>query len=554
MLFQLGSDMKFMASYKQDVFAGLTVGVMAVPLGLAFGVQSGLGAVTGLYGAMILSLFSAVLGGTSTMISGPTGPMTIMSAFIIGSIFHTVDDRGVALNLIMLTFVFAGLFQILLGFMRIGASVKYVSYPVLSGFMSGVGVIIALLQISPLFGVPSPKSTIDILTSLPSLPAHSDWQSLGLGCGTIGIIYLFPRVTKSIPSILVALLSMTVLTRILNIHVPTIGSIPEGLPDFKVDFLWGVGWKELKYVFYPAITLGALGAIDSLLTSVVADNLTKTRHDSNRELMAQGLGNICVALAGGLLGAGATSRTMMNVRLGARTRIAGFTHSMVILLVLLGVGYYVAKIPLGVLAGILFTVGIGIIDYRSFKHIRRIPKADAAVMLTVLFMTVFVDLLEAVAVGMVLGSVLFIKRVSDISEEQSHVKSLRKYEREKPWDDEVSIPDYLKKRVFIKHLYGPIFFGFASQLSDMFNTMPKMAAVVIRMEHVPYIDQTGLYAIENAVLDLFSKGVEVAFSGIQSQPEDMLRAIDLIPELVPEKDIFKEFDDCLRWLEEKFEV
>ncbi|MGR9101106.1 MAG: SulP family inorganic anion transporter [Gammaproteobacteria bacterium] len=534
---------------RSDLFGGLTAGVVALPLALAFGVQSGMGAIAGLYGAIALGMVAAWFGGTPTQISGPTGPMTVVSAVVIASSIETYGSLHAALGVIIAVFLMAGAMQILLGVMKIGQYVRYIPYPVVSGFMSGIGVIIIVLQIFPFLGHPSPKKILDIFAGLPDILDRINYASAGLAAATIATIYLFPKITKIIPSPLAALILLTVASTQMELDVTIIGNIPEGLPELHIADLRTVNWLDMTAIVVPAMTLAALGAIDSLLTSVVADNLTKTQHESNREMFGQGLGNMAAAAIGGIPGAGATMRTVVNINSGGRTRISGVIHSMTLLIVLLGAGAYARLIPLPVLAGILITVGIDIIDYKGIKHIFHVPRTDAVIMLVVLGLTVFVDLLQAVAVGMVMASILFMKKMSDIAEDKSAIGSVEKFAREEAWEDEAEIAEDIRKKVFIKHFDGPIFFGFANKFLAMTRALPDVDVVIMRMKRVPYIDQSGLYAIEDAVLALQEKNVLVLMTGVQDQPKDMLKRVGLIPNLIPEENLFPEFQSAIKALE-----
>ena len=532
-----------------DFFGGLTAGVVALPLALAFGLQSGMGAIAGLYGAIAIGMIAAWFGGTPTQISGPTGPMTVVSAVVIASAIETHGSLSSAMGTIIAIFLLAGVFQIILGIFKIGQYVRYMPYPVVSGFMSGIGVIIILLQIFPFFGHISPKNMSDIFIETPSILEKINFSSVALATTTIAIIYLFPKLTKLIPSALVALVVLTVISTIMELNVAIIGDIPEGLPKLQLSTLTGVDLNNPMLIVIPAMTLAALGAIDSLLTSIVADNMTKTQHKSNKELIGQGLGNIATAAIGGIPGAGATMRTVVNINSGGKTRLSGVIHSVALLIVLLGAGAYAKLIPLPVLAGILITVGVGIIDYKGIKHIPRVPYADSIIMLIVLGLTVFVDLLQAVAVGMVLASILFMKKMSDIAESKSSIGFVGQFAREEAWDDEKNISKKIGKEVYIKHFDGPIFFGFAAKFQEMHRELPEIKIIIMRMSKVPYIDQSGIYAIEDAVLDLKAKGVIVLMTKLQEQPKDMLKNIGLIPNLIPEEHLFSSFRHCIKALE-----
>ena len=538
------------SNLRGDFFGGLTAGVVALPLALAFGLPSGMGAIAGLYGAIAIGVIAAWFGGTSTQISGPTGPMTVVSAVVIAS---AIDKNGgtleAAMGTIIIIFLLAGVFQILLGIFKIGQYIRYMPYPVVSGFMSGIGVIIIVLQIFPFLGHTSPKSIVDIFAQVPSIIDQTNFSAVGLALATIATIYLFPRITKLIPSALVALIALTVVSTFMELDVKIIGDIPEGLPALQLGVLTNIDWSNPMLLVIPALTLAALGTIDSLLTSIVADNMTKTQHNSNKELIGQGLGNIGAAMIGGIPGAGATMRTVVNINSGGKTRLSGVVHGFALLFVLLGAGAYARLIPLPVLAGILITVGIGIIDYKGIKHIPSVPKADSIIMLVVLIMTVFVDLLQAVAVGMVLASVLFMKKMSDIVENQSSTGSVDSFAQEEAWGDELTISDKVREQVYIKHFNGPIFFGFVSKLQEMVTALPEVTVVVMRMGQVPYIDQSGIYAIEDAVLALKERGIIVLMTCVQEQPKDMLSNISLLNGLIPEDHVFDEFSHCISALE-----
>jgi SulP family sulfate permease len=454
------------------------------------------------------------------------------------------------MGIIVLTFFLGGVLQILFGFLNIAKYIKFLPYPVISGFMSGVGLIIVLLQLYPFVGVKSPKSTLGVITEIPRFFAEMNLAALGLGLLTIAIYYLFPKITKAVPSALVALISVSLFSYLLKLDVPLIGEIPSGLPSLKIYGLFSVPSEAYLLIAEYALILAVLGSIDSLLTSVIADNITKTKHNSNRELIGQGIGNLVAALFGGIPGAGATKGTVVNINAGGRTRLSGTVHGLFLLAVLLGVGRLAAYIPLAVLAGILIPIGFAIIDKKGLKHLLHVPKADAVVLIAVLAITTFGSLIQAVGLGVVLASVLFMKRSSDLAEQGTSVTALAGTENEALWEDEVD--DYLelkKNCVYVKHLYGPMFFGFTSRFQDLIKDLGEtICALIIRMDRVPHIDQSGLYAMEEAILDLTRRGVYVLLTGLDEQPADMLRSIEVIPNLIPEDQIFEDFDDSIKWL------
>lgn len=534
-----------------DIFGGVTAAIVALPLALAFGVQSGMGAIAGLYGAIAVGIFAALFGGTSTQISGPTGPMAVVASAIIAGEVAYYGSLSAAIGTIVATFVLAGLFQILLGVLKIGQYIRYMPYPVVSGFMSGIGAIIIIMQIFPFFGLTSPKSIIDIMSALNTILGNLNIEAVVLSITTIAIIYLFPKISKKVPSALVALIGLTLVTSLLKLNVPIIGDIPQGFPEIHIDTLLALNWHHPMLIVIPAITLAALGAIDSLLTSVVADNMTKTQHKSNKELIGQGIGNTIAGLIGGLPGAGATMRTVVNINAGGKTNLSGVIHGLILIIILFGAGEYARLIPLPVLAGILITVGLGIIDYKGIKHITNVPRADAVIMLLVLTLTVFVDLLQAVGVGMVLASILFMKQMSDTSESKSFSKTLKDFHDAFPNNaEDKEVYEAINEQVYIHHFDGPIFFGFTSHFKSMMQELPDISVVIFKMNNVPNIDQSGMYAIEDAILELEKKNITVLMTNMQKQPEDMLKNIKLIPNLVPKHHIFNDLQSAVDMLKE----
>ena len=531
-----------------DVFGGITAGIVALPLALAFGVQSGAGPVAGLYGAIVLGIFAATFGGTSSQVSGPTGPMTVVAALVVIKAIEEYGSLEAGMGFIICIFLLAGVVQILFGVLKLGTYIKYIPYPVVSGFMSGIGGIIILLQIYPFFGQTSPKKVLDVITNIVDVIPIINWEAMIIASSTIAIIYLFPKIIKAIPSTLVALISMTIVTTFIGLEVPVIGTIPSSLPELKIGAIASIHASDITLIIELALTLALLGAIDSLLTSVIADNITKTKHHSNRELVGQGIGNIMASCIGGLPGAGATMRTLVNVNAGGQTPLSGVIHGVLLLAILLGLGNYAQVIPIPVLAGILITVGVGIIDYKGFRHIKSVPRTDAVVMLIVLGMTMFVDLIQAVAVGLILSSILFMKQMSD--QLGSEVKILPIKENCRQWWKE-NIPDSIADKIYVKHFPGPIFFGFAPALLAMAESLPDIRVVIFRMMNVPNIDQTGLYALEEVVLSLEKRNIAVVITGLQKQPYRMLQRINMVPGLIPENYIFDEIEDCIQWLGEE---
>ena len=541
-------------NFKGDFTGGLVAGVVALPLALAFGVQSGMGATAGLYGAIAVGIFAAMFGGTPTQASGPTGPMTVVSAALVAAAIEMNGSLENGMSIILMAFLLGGALQVVFGFLNIASYVKYFPYPVISGFMSGVGLIIVILQIFPFLGMDSAKSTIYVIQHFPKVFSEANLSAIILGAITIAIYYIFPRITKAIPSALVALVAATLVAYFAKMDVPLIGEIPSGLPSFQLGNIFSIDSSAYSKIFEYGLVLAVLGSIDSLLTSVIADNMTKTKHNSNRELIGQGIGNMLAAAIGGIPGAGATKGTVVNINAGGRTRLSGIIHGLFLLAVLLGLGQLAAHIPLCVLAGLLIPIGFKIVDFKGLKHLLKVPRADAVVMILVLLITTFGSLISAVGIGITLACLLFMKKSGDISEKGMEVGKLADIDGAKPWQDEQEFYEEYKDKVIIKHLYGSLFFGFTSYFKDQITALPDgIKAVILRMDRVPYIDQSGLYTLEDVIFDLRQEDIEVILVGLKEQPADMLRAVDIIPDLVPEEDLFDDIDDSFDYLKEKLE-
>ena len=613
------------SNIKGDAFGGITAGIVALPLALAFGVSSGLGPAAGLYGAIFISFFASLFGGTNTQISGPTAPMTAVSMVIIAGIIAANDgDVNQALPVILAVFLLAGLMQIGLGILGLGEYIRYIPYPVVSGFMTAIGVIILLTQILPSLGyypkedmayveqfkpqaegiilqniladeagegilvLEDFKETIsraevvtqeDILKESQTLAAKEasgvigalkvlpralqniNWLELILALGTIIIIYGFKRITTAIPSTLVALVVMSGIAVGFGLDYRPIEEIPSGLPVPNMEIFAEFSLASIAPYIFTALTLSLLGAIDSLLTSVVADNMTKTKHKPNKELVGQGIGNSIGAIFGGIPGAGATIRTVVNITSGGKTKLSGMIAGLMLLVILLGLGPVASKIPAAVLAGILITVGIGVMDYKGLKAIPSLPKdvkigpvkfsMEVIIMITVLLLSTFWNLVYAVGIGLVIASLMFMKTIGDLTAKHSDVKSLK----EEAWKDELNFPEEFKEKVFIKHIKGPLFFGSTSDFQALAKQIPNTAShVIIRMDRMQYLDQTGLYVLEDMLVDLEKNGVHALLVDLQEQPRYLMESIDIIPDLVPEEHMYHSFDDCIAWVKSHIEL
>jgi SulP family sulfate permease len=597
--------------FRGDLFGGITAGIVALPLALAFGVSSGLGPMAGLYGAIFIGFFAALFGGTNTQISGPTAPMTAVSMVVIAGIVASNNgDVSLALPAILAVFLLAGIMQIGIGVFGLGKYIRYIPYPVVSGFMTAIGVIIILTQLLPAVGyypredkefvdefrveaeelilrnileeearegilvLESFEETIErsgriteqeieqesqtlagkeasgVIGAVKLLPRALDniiLVELLLALGTIIIIYGFKRITKVVPSTLVALLLMSAIADLSGIDYRTVEKIPSGIPLPKWELFTQFSLSSLAPYIFTALTLALLGAIDSLLTSVVADNMTRTKHNPNRELVGQGIGNSIGAIFGGIPGAGATIRTVVNINAGGKTRLSGMIAALLLLFTLLLLGPVASRIPAAVLSGILITVGIAVMDFKGLRAIPNMPRNEVIIMLVVLLLSAFWNLVYAVGIGLVIASVIFMKKIGDLAGEMSEVKSLK----DTRWSDESEFSSELKEKVFIKHINGPLFFGSTSNFEQLAGQIPEGAvAVIIRMGRVPYIDQSGLYALEDVLIDQKKLGREVHLVGLQKQPRYMLERVGVIPNLIPYEHACQGFEDCAVSLKE----
>ena len=517
-----------------DIFGGITAGIVALPLCLAFGVAAGLGPAAGLYGGIVLGIVAAVVGGTPVQISGPTAPMTLIAASIVAA--NTSSSGEVQLAPVVGVFCLAGALQILFGIARLGNYIRFLPYPAISGLMTGIGIIIIIQQIFPVVGLQSPSSNpVEILKYLGALKQGARLDAFLLAAATIAISFVLPRFFSAVPPSLVALILLTGIAVVFGLSAPTIGDIPGGLPSLVLPQL---NIADFKFVLATAFQLAFLGAIDALTTSLAADNMTRTHHDSNRELIGQGAGNIGAALVGGIPGAGAFMRTAINVRAGGRHRSSGVIHGLLLLAVLLGLSGVVRYIPHAVLSGILISAGLGIIDYRSFGHLFRAPRGDTWVMLIVVVLTIFTDLITAVGTGAVLASLIFMIKIARTMEQNTTLTLIE----DEPWQDEREIPDALRQRLLIKHVNGPLFFGFVYAFRRIAERATDGKLLVLRMERVTYMDQSGIYALQDVLVDLEAAGLKVLIVGLPRDQIEQLEAMHIVPDLLSEENIFEDFD------------
>jgi sulfate permease, SulP family len=484
--------------WRGDLFGGLTAAIVALPLALAFGVASGAGAIAGLYGAIIVGFFAALFGGTPAQVSGPTGPMTVVVTSVIAALVSRHPDTGLAMAFTVV--ILGGLIQILFGVMRLGQYITLIPYTVISGFMSGIGVIIIVLQLPPLLGHSGTGGVVTTLQKLPAYLSDPNWVAVVLGLLTLLIVFTSPpKLNRIIPSPLLALVIVTLVSVVVfkDPNLARIGEIPKGLPTLRMPTF---SIPELADMLRYGLMLGVLGAIDSLLTSLVADSISRTQHDSDKELIGQGIGNMLAGLFGGLPGAGATMRTVVNVQAGGKTPLSGMIHALVLLLVVFWAGPLTAQIPNAVLAGLLLKVGIDILDWGFIKRAPRISLKGTGLMYLVLFLTVFVDLITAVLVGAFIANVLTIKRLSDVQSDNIQAITSPTGNHNLTAAEQQILTDAGGDILLLK-LGGPMSFGAAKSISRRMLIVQNYQALVLDFSEVPTLGITAALAIESIVED-----------------------------------------------------
>ncbi|MCT7951099.1 SulP family inorganic anion transporter [Ancylothrix sp. C2] len=520
------------SNLRGDIFGGVTAAIVSLPLALAFGVASGVGPIAGLYGAVCVGFFAALFGGTPTLISEPTGPMTVVMTGIVASMLAANPDQGLgmAFTIVML----AGLFQIIFGIFKLGKYITLMPYSVISGFMSGIGVILIILQIAPFLGQAPPKGgVLGTFMAIPQLISKVNPPEAILGAVTLAIIFLMPKKFKKIvPPQLVALIIGTLIsvTIFKDVDIRRIGEIPVALPSLRMPTF---SPDQITIMLVDGVMLGMLGCIDTLLTAVVADSLTRTEHKSDKELIGQGIANIVSGIFGGLPGAGATMGTVVNIQTGATSALSGLTRAVVLLVVVLGAAKLTEPIPMAVLAGIALKVGIDILDWSFLKRSHKISVKGSLIMYGVLLLTVFVDLIVAVGVGVFIANVLTIERLSSLQSQE--VKLIT------DTDDDVRLTpeqkellDKGKGRVLLFYLSGPMIFGLSKAIAREHNAIKDADVLVMDLSDVPMLGVTASLAIENAIRDAVDKGLQVFIVGASPKIQSRLQTLGIFDLIHPD--------------------
>ncbi|WP_070962296.1 SulP family inorganic anion transporter [Vibrio sonorensis] len=521
---------------KGDLFGGVTTAIISLPLALAFGVASGAGAEAGLWGAIMVGLFAALFGGSSTLISEPTGPMTVIMTAVLTSMMAKYPETGMAMTFTVV--MMAGAFQIVLGTLKLGKYITLMPYSVISGFMSGIGVILIILQLSPLLGHAAPAGGVTgTLAALPDTVSNMKFSELFLGLLTLGILFFFPKeYRRYVPAQLVALVAVTLLSVIVfdTQDIRRIGEIPVGLPSLVIPHFTA---DQFTTMVIDAMVLGTLGCIDTLLTAVIGDSLTRKEHDSDKELRGQGLANMISGLFGALPGAGATMGTVTNIQVGARSPLSGVTRALVLALVVLVAGGLTEPIPMAVLAGIAVYVGFNILDWSFIQRAHRVSVQGMAIMYGVMLLTVFVDLIVAVGLGVFISNVLIIERLS--REQARQVKAISDADEDSVplTDSERALLDRAKGKVLFFYLSGPMIFSVSKAISRQHTSIADYEAMVLDLTDVPMIDVTVGLALENAIKDALDAQCQVYLLCPNEQTRQQLEKFQVL-NLVPAENTF----------------
>lgn len=522
---------------KGDLFGGVTTAIISLPLALAFGVASGAGAEAGLWGAILVGLFAALFGGSTTLISEPTGPMTVIMTAVLTSMVAKYPESGIAMTFTVV--MMAGAFQILIGTLKLGKYITLMPYSVISGFMSGIGVILIILQLSPLLGHAAPTGGVmGTLSALPTTLANMKFGELFLGLLTLGILFFFPKqYRKYVPAQLVALVAVTLLSVMLfdSEEIRRIGEIPTGLPSLVVPVLDA---ELFTTMVIDALVLGTLGCIDTLLTAVIGDSLTRKEHDSDKELRGQGLANMISGLFGALPGAGATMGTVTNIQVGARSPLSGVARALILAMVVLVASGLTAPIPMAVLAGIAVYVGFGILDWSFIQRAHKVSVQGMAIMYGVMLLTVFVDLIAAVGLGVFISNILVIERLS--REQAKQVKAISDADDDDVplTDSERALLDKANSKVLFFYLSGPMIFSVSKAISRQHTSINEYEVMILDLTDVPMIDVTVGLALENAIKDALEAHCEVYLLCPNERTREQLERFHVL-DLVPAENTFK---------------
>lgn len=531
-----------------DTFGGLSAAIVSLPLALAFGVASGAGAAAGVYGAVLIGLFATLFGGTKTLISEPTGPMTVVFTVVIADMMASHPEQGMTMAFTVV--MMAGVVQLLLSKLQLGRYITMMPYSVISGFMSGIGCILILLQLGPLLGVKAPEpGALGTLSNIDVIFANISLPEMFIAALSLAILFLTPKkVSQRVPAQLIALIAVSVLSLLIFNHgdISRIGEINIGLPTLQVPT---VSMELLDEMLVDALILGTLGCIDSMLTSLIADNLTKEDHDSDKELTGQGIGNLVSGLLGGLPGAGATMGTVVNIQAGGRTVTSGVIRVAALIVAAFLLTDWLELVPTALLAAIAFKVGIDILDWSFIKRAHKVSRHTSMIMYLVLFVTIFVDLIMAVGIGLFIANIVTIEKLS-VAQKRG-IKTITDTDDElRLTKEEYSVFSRFKDKLLLVYLSGPMMFGLSRAMSRQHRILSRYEIVIMDLTDVPFIDDTIALTMENAIVEAMELGITLLFVYPKNEVGEKLDKLG-VTDLVPEQQRFTSRKKAFAWLDAK---
>lgn len=514
---------------KGNLFGAITASIIAFPQALAFGVASGLGASAGLWGAIILSIITGLFGCNIPIVSGPTGPSSIIIATIMLSLNNDLKS-------VLFVLLFASILQIIISLTSIPKFIKYVPYPVISGFLTGIGLIIIVLQISPLLGGKIYASTTEAIKNYPIILTNIDLNSAIIGIITLFILFFMPKIiTKFLPSQLIALIIMTIAVALLNIDVEKISSVSFALPQFQMP---NFSLNLISSTLTLALTLAFISSSESLLTGIIVDSLTKTRHDSKKLILAQGVGNIFCALTGSMNGAAATMRSVAAIKNGSTTKLTQLFSALILIMVLLKFNNFISQIPICVLSAILIKIGYDILDLKVIKVLKHAPKDDLFVLLAVLFLTVFYNLVSAIGIGIVLASLLYAKRLADNTNVKNKIQDYTK--------DEIKIEKESHYKIRILHIDGQFFFGSISQIVSHFDELLETKFVILTYSSNSLLDMSAIFALEDIIVRLKAQKIKLYFVLENIDVYNQIKSMNDVIKYIGESSIFNNENEAIK--------
>lgn len=519
---------KFFNNLKGDIFGAIIASIIAFPQALAFGVASGMGASAGIWGAIILSLFAGVLGCNLPFVSGPTGPVAIITATVVALCGGNVTS-------VVTILLLASVFQMLISVTPVPRMIKYVPYPVISGFLTGIGLIIIILQIAPLVGGVAQSSTIKAIMTYPTVFSHINIQALVLGLGTLFLLFFTPKaITKFVPAQLLALVIMTGVSYYLGFNVEKISALSFSLPHlYMPDFSLEMLTKNIPI----ALTLAFIATSESLLTGIIMDSLTKVKHNSKRLVMAQGFGNLFCAMTGSMMGSAATMRSVAAIKIGGKTKLCAIFSAIILGGVLFKLTGFIAQIPISVLAAILIKIGYDILDLKVLKVLKFAPKDDLYVLISVLLLTVFYNLIFALGIGIILASLLYAKRIADDTNiKVTHYNHLDYT----PYEERIEKESHYQIRIL--HIDGQFFFGSITQIVSHFDEMLETKYIILNYSSNTELDMSAIFALEDIIVRLNAQKIKLILVIPNEKVYSQIQSLEIVSQLGKDSILMNEND------------